>query len=219
MRSGEPILPEPAERDWFRTHLIGDLLPRWLWAVGSPSGIFIPHLDREWRRTREGPATLVSQARLLYNFATGFRLTGEEAYAEAVRLGADALIARFGDGPPGCWAWSVDGDGSIRDAHRSAYGYAFVVFGLAHAFAATGDARYRSAALDTARVIFARFGERDGGFIPTLRPNWSDAGATRTQNPIMHLFEALLALGHEGGAPEMLAEAAGVARFLCDRLM
>lgn len=204
---------------WFRRHLLDDLLPRWLRAVDCPSGLFMPQLDRAWQPKERRHATLVSQSRLIYNFATGFRLTDDERYRLAVQRGADALLAHFSADEPGVWSWSVDESGSILDERRSAYGHAFVVFGLAHAFAATGDERYRARARATAHALRTRFRDAHGGLIPTLERDGSDAGATRSQNPVMHFFEALLALGHEGADEESLRHAAELAEWVIAKLV
>ena len=54
---------------WFRSHLLDDILPNWLRSSATAEGVFLPRLDRQWRPQAEQVATLVSQCRLLYNFA------------------------------------------------------------------------------------------------------------------------------------------------------
>ncbi|NWG75736.1 MAG: AGE family epimerase/isomerase, partial [Rubrivivax sp.] len=155
----------------------------------------------------------------IYNFATGYRLTGLQEYRDAVERGAVALIEHFGTDDPGMWLWAVDESGRPLDAHFSAYGHAFVVFGLAHAFAATGEERFRDAAQATAHALATRFRDEHGGIIPTLAATGSDTGAVRSQNPIMHLFEALLTLGHEAGDGDALEAAAALAEWVFRHLM
>ena len=47
--------------------------------------------------------TLVSQTRLIYNFAQGFALTGEQIYGDAVESGARFLRENFWDEEFGGW--------------------------------------------------------------------------------------------------------------------
>ena len=183
---------------WFKGHVLG-LLAKWLGAV-TDEGMFLPHFDRRWKRREEGEGTLVSQSRLLYNFARGFELTGEEAYLDAVEQGARFLLDRFRDDEHGGWFWSCARDGSVLDRKKDCYGHAFVIFGLSHAARATGDEDLKRAALETWDVLKTRFRDGHGGFARSMSRDFSRADEARSQNPIMHLFEALLALGDLEGA-------------------
>ena len=49
---------------WFRTHLLDEILPKWLLAVTN-QGLFLPHFDRQWRPLNRNFGTLISQCRLL----------------------------------------------------------------------------------------------------------------------------------------------------------
>lgn len=191
---------------------------RWLEACPAPGGLFLPEMDRRWQPRTGSCATLVSQSRLLYVFSRGAARGGDHRFVRAVESGAEALLSRFAT-PAGGWASCVAPDGVLIDATFSAYGNAFVVFGLAHAHAATGDPRYRAAALTTRQWVRAHMADGDGGLVPHLDAELRDTGQILSQNPLMHWFEALLALGTIGGAPEALVEARSLADFVLSQLV
>ena len=195
-----------------------DTAGRWLEACPALGGLFLPQMDRRWQPRSRSRATLVSQSRLLYVFARGAAHGGGRRFVRAVESGAEALLSQFAT-PAGGWASSVAPDGAQIDTTFSAYGNAFSVFGLAHAYHATGDTRYREAALVTREWMRTHMRDRDGGLIPHLDAELRDTGQIRSQNPVMHWFEALLALGTLGGAPDALGDARSLAEFVLTRLV
>ena len=216
---------------WFREQLLANILPRWLERAPTPEGLFLPHFDREWRPTGERFGTLVSQGRLLHNFAVGYEATGEAAYRDAVEAGARFLLGPFRDRQHGGWLYAVEADGTVVDEHKDSYGHAFVLFGLAHAARVTGDPEIRAGVLDAVETLNGRFRDGCGGLASRMSRDWRDLDARRSQNPVMHAFEALLAASAVKGLAGLLDATAGtsfagpasraaerVARFVFDRL-
>jgi cellobiose epimerase len=210
----------PFDLNWFRTHLLEDLLPHWLAAAPTPSGLFLPHLGRQWQRLPGSFGTLVSQGRLVYNFTAGYRLTGEARYAEAADRGARFLISTLRDPVHGGWFWSCDAAGAITDDAKDSYGHAFVVFGLAEAAAGLGEPAFGAAAQEAWDTLAGPLTDEYGGLIPRLPRDFTRRPSTdeyRTQNPMMHCFEALLALGEVPGHEYAHGDAARLADFVLQR--
>lgn len=209
-----------ALREWFGGHMLEEILPRWLAAAPSPGGYFHAGLDRHWQRVPLAEATLVSQSRLLYNFSAGWRATGDPRYREAVAEGSRFLVAHLGDPVHPGWLWSVTDRGEPLDPGKDAYGHAFVIFGLAHAAQTLEDSALRDRALATRELMFTHFTDAHGGILPRLnRELTAPTADPRSQNPIMHLFEAHLALLERGAAsPQVAAGAQELARFVHHRL-
>ena len=203
--------------DWYERFLIEDILPRWLDAAVTAEGLFRNRLDRQWRPVGEPVATAVAQTRLLYNFATGVDLTGDERYLDAVDRGARFLIEKFRDPEHGGWFHSVGPGGAVVDDHKNAYNFAFVLFGLAHAARVTGDDAFKAGMLETWDLLDTRFRDGHGGFMRHLSRDFTPNEDRRTQNPTMHLFEALLAAGEV--EPAMLDEARTLGKFVLNRLV
>ena len=85
----------------------------------------------------------------------------------------------------------------------------------------TGDriVTIKGAAIATWHAVWANLRDPAGGFRPEAPRDFSDGQTgSRTQNSVMHLFEALLALYDATGDPEALAGARGIGDFVVYRL-
>ena len=204
--------------NWFREHLINDILPRWLTHAQTENGLFFVHLGRTWEKQHKDICTLVSQTRLLYNFSVGYRLTGQTGYLEAVNRGADALLSYFRDTEQGGWCWTCNLNGETLDFHKDLYGHAFVIFGLTHAAQVTERENLKQAAFDTWEIVSSRFRDARGGFEGKLTRSFEQTPHTPSQNPIMHLFEALLTLDALDDSGHIRQDGEEVAEFVLNRL-
>ncbi|MFC1582977.1 AGE family epimerase/isomerase [Planctomycetota bacterium] len=205
-------------KDFFRDHLT-DLLYRWLEAAADEDGFFHPVLDRTWQRHGRPLASLVSQSRLIFNCAAGFRLTGDDRFREAAARGAGFLIEHFLDQEYGGWYQTVTDEGHPVDTAKDSYGHAFAVFALAHAYGLTGNGLHLEWAHSTLDMLRTHFADSEGGFCRYLNQDFSPRDTSRSQNPLMHLFEALLILDQvdpEGPAHEA---ARGIGDFVLFGLM
>lgn len=195
------------------------VLPLWLQHAITPQGLFLPQRDREWRHVGPDEGTIVSQSRLLYNFASGYRLTGDIAYLKAVEDGAAFLLRHFRDVTHGGWHWACALDGSPTDSTKSTYGHAFAIFGLSHAFDVTDNPALQAAIVDTWQTMDTRLRDEHGGFVWQRSGDFTTGTDERSQNPIMHLFEALMAAGTVGELPDMLARARETGQWVLDSLI
>ena len=175
-------------RSEWAASFVRSTLGHWLTASAAGTGLFNPFLDRAWTARAVDRRTLVSQSRLIYNFSRGFDITGESRYADAAALGIEALDRHFHRGN-GAYRWSVLSDGSPGDDSADSYGHAFVILALssaAHIFAGRPPAER---ALEAWRSVRSNLSDAHGGLIWRM-----DAQPDRSQNPLMHSFEALMAL-------------------------
>jgi mannose/cellobiose epimerase-like protein (N-acyl-D-glucosamine 2-epimerase family)/membrane-associated phospholipid phosphatase len=203
--------------DWFRRTLTEETA-HWRAASVTANGFFQPSIDRQWRPVGKQIATLVSQSRLLFVMATGYEMTREPSYLEALRSGADFLLAHFRDTQQGGWFYSVDSAGQVVDEGKDAYGHAFVIFGLSHAARVTKDQRYTQAALEAWEEMKKRLRDSAGFYKPRTTRDWSQVRGNNSQNPMMHLFEALLALHDATGSKTVFQEAEAHAHNIFTRL-
>src|SRR5262245_63241737 len=148
---------------------VGEFLDRvlalWRQHADTPSGLFDPYLDRQWRHHTDGPRTLVTQCRLIYNFARAFERSGDPAYADLTRRGLDALVRFFRVADGEGWTWACRSDGSVIDETYDAYGHAFVILALSTAAATFSDLHCRDLATDTWAFTRRHFRDRQGGQI------------------------------------------------------
>lgn len=198
--------------------LVRENLQHWLAAAATESGFFRVNLDRQWRPVPLQTSSLVSQSRLVYVMSCGHQVTGRSEYQAGARRGADFLLAAFPDRRHGMLFFQVDEQGGVVDDQKSAYGHAFAIFGLAHAFRCTGEKRYLDAATDLWRQMRQRMACAKGGLHAAFGRDFSQVTAPNSQNPLMHLFEALLALHDACGEAEILGDANALAEFIYGRL-
>ncbi len=194
------------------------VLPKWLEQGLQKNGLVYPRFDRRWRPKPGGLCTLVTQSRSIHNFARGHALTGDARYLSALQLATDALVHYFRDPAHGGWSWSCTPEGDVADASKNAYGHAFVVFALAHAASQLDEPAYLTRAEETLELTLQRFGDRHGGIIWWMSREFHDLGRPRSQNPLMHLFEASLALWKGSGSPVARRAAERLWEFVDTRL-
>lgn len=205
--------------EWFRRSFVQDNLPHWLKAASAANGFFQINLDRQWRPVGKSEATLVSQSRLLFTLAGGYEVTGEEAYLQAVEKGGDFLIENFRDTEYGGWFWSVSPAGEpLPDDRKSSYGYVCVIFGLAHAYRVTDERRFAEAAISCWEDMKKHLRYDDGGIKPGANRDFSKVCGHNSQNPMMHLFEGLLALYEATGLQSIFDDARELGEFVFTRL-
>jgi mannobiose 2-epimerase len=202
---------------WFRKALAGETA-HWRDAAFTPDGFFKVNLDRQWNRVGNQNGTLVSQSRQIFVMAQGYELTREASYLEALRKGADFLLERFRDLDQGLFFYSMTPEGKILDEGKNTYGLAFVIFALSHAGRVTGDDKYKKAALATWGEMNSHLRDETGFFKPKTDRGYAKVIGQNTQNPMMHLFEALLALYDATQSAEILRDAEDLANRIFTRL-
>jgi mannobiose 2-epimerase len=203
--------------EWFRKAL-ADETAHWRDAAFTPEGFFKVNLDRHWSWVGNQNGTLVSQSRQIFVMARGYELTHEASYLEALRKGADFLLERFRDFDQGLFFYSMTPEGKILDEGKSTYGLAFVIFALSHAGRVTGDDKYKKAALATWREMNSHLRDETGFFKPRTDRGYANVIGQNTQNPMMHLFEALLALYDATQSAEILRDAEDLANRIFTHL-
>jgi mannobiose 2-epimerase len=202
---------------WFEIHL-RELLDLIHGKTVTLDGLFHPHFDHLWIRKENPVRTLVSQSRLIYNFATGYLITGEERYRSAAEKGGDVLINYFKDRQYGGYVWSCDPEGRVLKMHKDCYGHAFVIFALSLAARALGRRDFGDEALAVWNEVRKGFRDTYGGYVWDLDRRFRNINGRRSQNPMMHLFEALLELMQLKGMESVQEEAWDLGDFVLSRL-
>jgi len=202
------------DAEWHRQHLLEGLLSPWLAASPTGNGYMKPAFTREWQPIPKPSTSLILQARNIYSFANGYEVSGDKRYLDAAILGGDFMLKNFHDPVYGGWFMEVAPDGHVVQSTKDTYGDAFVILAFAHLYHATRDERYLGAALETWHVLHDKMRDSFGGFRRYAPRNFEFEQSSRTQNPIMHLFEAMVALYEETGNREALKGAELVGDFV-----
>ena len=204
---------------WFIEDLRNRILPLWLKHAPRESGYFQSQFDTSWGVKDERIGTLVSQTRLIYTMAAGYALSGDEAYRQAAQRGIEFLETHFRDTETFGYVHSCSPDGTVIDDTKQSYGHSFVIFAYANAAGYLGRAEYANKAKEVWEEYQQGFGKKGGGFYHVTSRSFEPDDGPLSQNPIMHLFEALLALGTNSGHEDALRDAATVAEFVTGRLI
>ncbi|MFB2862315.1 AGE family epimerase/isomerase [Aeromonas sp. MdU4] len=166
--------------------LVSEALPHWGSQGFDPErGLFAEGLDSVgqplWQPTR-----FRVQSRQIYVFSHATLLGWYDGRTLAER---SALVGmgHFDDGA-GHGVFSINRDGSIADASVCSYEYAFALLAECWLYRQSGDPRWQQQAESRYQAIEQLFADPlHGGF----HSSWP-SGLLRSQNPHMHLFEALL---------------------------
>lgn len=220
---GAGCAPAPQiDADWHRRDLTQGLLAHWLAVAPTESGFMRTALDQQWQPRAQQPGHLTEQARLVYALAIGYELTQDTRYLAAARRGADFLLTRFRDPVHGGFFLRVAADGTVTSDAKNTYGHAFALLALSHLARVTGEPAYRAAALRTWQEVDGWLRDDKGGFRGELPRDFSQARSgtqgVNSQNPLMHLFEAVLALHEATQEPAVLQGAKRIADFVIYRL-
>jgi mannose/cellobiose epimerase-like protein (N-acyl-D-glucosamine 2-epimerase family) len=179
----------------------------WRTAAELPTGCVQTSIDRQWRPVGTQLATLTVQSRHIFMRARAFDLTRDPMYLESMRRIADFTLTHFRDSRFGGLYSSVAPDGSVVDDSKNSYSMAFALFGFGHATRVTGDSRYHDAALQALADIRQLMSNPAGFYWLTRTRDFSQSKATLSQNPMLHLYESLLALYEATGNREYLHQA------------
>ena len=173
-----------------------------------------------------GEKQLATQSRMVWVFSHAHR-RGLGEYVDIAEKGVAFLLDRFRDPRHGGFFWKTDLAGRVLSNRKILYGQLFVVYGLVEYSRASGD----RAALDEARVLFARLAERAhddtyGGWFEHARRNWRpfrshgrglevEIVGLKSANAHLHALEAITELYAETadlGIEPFLAEAVDLGR-------
>ena len=182
--------------------------------AGSPAG------QRGYRPTGLGNGTPTNQGRNMFVLAAGYDLTRKPEFLEAVTKAADFLLAHFRDGQYGGLFAEVDPDGKVLDDRKESYGTAHAILGMSHAARVSGRKTYGDAALEIWSDMKKGLRDRYGLFKRETSRDFKTTGPGKnTQNPMMHLFEALLALHDATQSKAVFQDAEAHANAVLTRLL
>lgn len=188
-----------------RKELTGNILPYWMKKMCNPADGFYGRISGEEALDPDAPVGGIMTARILWTFASAYRVLGNPEYLDMALRAKDLIINHFYDAENGGTYWSLNADYSPLDTKKQIYAIAFAIYGLAELNRATGDAE----ALDYAVRLFHSIEdhsydkEKDGYFeaftrtwepIEDMRLSEKDANESKTMNTHLHVIEAYTCL-------------------------
>ena len=181
--------------------LTENLLPWWMEkAVDHENGGFYGVIDSEDRPDPEATKFITLNARLVWTFASAYRVLGDEKYLEMANRAYQYFTEYFRDKKYGGYYATLDSKGNVVDDHKFIYGNAFALYGLSEYARATGSEEALAYAKEQMEKLENVWDTQYKGFYETANRDWSPSpwlhGVNRyptdikTMNNHLHLIEA-----------------------------
>ncbi|MCR2806085.1 AGE family epimerase/isomerase [Paenibacillus soyae] len=170
-------------------------------APDEASGGFHGYVSRSLEVKHDADRSLVLNTRILWTFASAYRLYGDERYLEMADRAYRYVIDHFTDREHGGLFWSVTSEGQPASDKKQVYGQAFAIYAFSEYYRATGN----DAALELAISLF-RVLERysydpvNKGYLEALARDWTetddnslsskDLNTKKSMNTHLHVLEA-----------------------------
>ncbi len=188
----------PSDAASIASWLFTELLPVWAATADWERGGFAERLDLQGVPDPDAPKRLRVQARQIYVFSHAALIDQDMARAARWRAlagnGFDTMCHRYWRGPGRGWARAVLPDGRVHDDSVESYDVAFVLFACGWHYTSSGNKTALDVARDSLQFLDNHMAARRGGYLSALRDGARDDSAVLSQNPHMHLLEALLVL-------------------------
>lgn len=188
-----------------KKELTDNILAYWMKKMCNPEGAFYGRITGEEVLDPSAPVGNIMTARILWTFASAYRVLGNPEYLEMALKAKSLIIDHFYDKEYGGTYWSLNADYTPLDTKKQIYAIAFTIYGLAELNRATGDEE----ALEYAIKLFHSIEdhsfdtEKDGYFeaftrewkqIEDMRLSEKDANESKTMNTHLHVIEAYTCL-------------------------
>ena len=185
--------------------LENDILPFWLERMQDPAGGFYGQIDGTGVLVPDAPRGAILNARILWTFASAYRILGRPEYLDAARRAFVQIRDLFFDAEFGGVYWSLNADGQPLDTKKQFYAIAFAVYGCAEYFRATGEEEALELAIKLWRSIEDHSLDVDkGGYLEACTRDWQpiedmrlsakDRNDAKTMNTHLHILEGYTGL-------------------------
>lgn len=205
-KTSAELLASKALASGMKKELVENILPYWINNMSHASGDgFYGRIDGHDRLDPSAPVGGIMTARILWTFASAYRVLGNPEYLKVALRAKNLIINKFYDAEFGGTYWALDAEYRPLDTKKQIYAIAFAIYGLSELNRATGDAE----ALEYAVRLFHSIEdhsfdkEKDGYFeaftrsweqIEDMRLSDKDANESKTMNTHLHVIEAYTCL-------------------------
>ncbi|MFC5467282.1 AGE family epimerase/isomerase [Cohnella suwonensis] len=170
-------------------------------AVDKKNGGFVGEIRSDMTVLQGADKGLVLNARILWSFATAYRVYGDQAYSDMAERAYGELRDRFRDKEHGGLFWMVDKGGAPVQDKKQVYGQAFVIYALSEYYRATGLEN----ALEWAKELYVLLEKHacdnvHRGYVEALARDWTetsdlslsgkDLNERKSMNTHLHVLEA-----------------------------
>lgn len=204
-KTSAELLAAHALSSQVKKDLTENILPYWTVRMCNPDGGFFGRIDGSDRLDPDASVGNIMTARILWTFASAYRILGDKKYLGTALRAKDLLLGKFYDPEFGGTYWELNPDFSPKDTKKQIYAIAFTIYGLAELNRATGDAKALEYAIklfndiedhsyDTVKDGYFEAFKRDWTPIEDMRLSDKDANENKTMNTHLHVLEAYTCL-------------------------
>lgn len=195
-------LPYEQWREELTAELKDNILGYWIKnTVDEKRFGFVGEISHDGEVRYDADKGLVLHARILWTFASAYRLYKDEAYLKMARRAYEALNEKFRDPVNGGLYWMIDVSGQPAQDKKQVYGQAFVIYALSELVRATGDAEALAWAGDLYRLLEKHaYDPVHLGYVEALACDWTetpdlslsgkDLNERKSMNTHLHVLEA-----------------------------
>ena len=205
MKTSAELFAAQALASQLKKELTDNILPYWMERMCDGDNGFYGRIDGNDKLDLSAPVGNIMTARILWTFASAYRILGRQEYLDMALRAKNLLISKFYDQDFGGTYWALNPDGTPLDTKKQIYAIAFTIYGLAELNRATGDGQ----ALEYAIKLFNSIEEHSydevrGGYFEAFTRSWDaiedmrlsdkDANESKTMNTHLHVLEAYTCL-------------------------
>ncbi|MCR4405604.1 MAG: AGE family epimerase/isomerase [Anaerolineae bacterium] len=189
-------------RQQLEAELVGNILPFWMThVVDEVNGGFYGAVDNDLRVHNEVPRSAILCARILWTYATAYRILGVEQYLSLARRAYDYLTNVFGDQEYGGLYWAVDYKGSPVFDRKHHYAQAFGIYALSEYYRATQEPQSLMLAQTLFRLLekyaydavyqgYIEGRSRAWETLTDMRLSDREPNCRKSMNTMLHILEA-----------------------------
>ncbi len=217
-----------------KKELTGNILPYWMRKMRNPEGGFYGRINGNEVLDPSAPVGNIMAARILWTYASAYRLLkgspDAEAYLDMALYAKKFIINKFYDREFGGTYWSLDAEGKPLDTKKQIYAIAFTIYGLAELNRATGDGKALEYAIKLFNAIEDHsFDAGSDGYFEAFTRSWQpiedmrlsekDANESKTMNTHLHVLEAYTCLYRVWKNPLLEERLRGLIRIFEDKIL
>jgi mannobiose 2-epimerase len=181
--------------------LESNILSFWMeHTLDETNGGFYGFISRDLHVSRGAGKSLVLNTRILWTFASAYRITGNEQYLKIAERAYRYVNEHFMDPEYGGLYWMVDAAGKPSETKKQVYGQAFAIYAFSEYHRATGN----EAALQQAIELFHTlekysYDQQYKGYFESLTREWQetddnslsekDLNEKKSMNTHLHVME------------------------------
>lgn len=184
-----------------------NILPFWIAKTQDKQfGGFVGATVDDGTPVEKASKCLILGARLIWSFASAYRVLGKPEYKEMAKRAYDFFVDKFLDKEYGGAYYMLDYKGDPEAAHKMVYGEAFTIYAFSEYCRTFGDMQALDRALEVFELLEKHaYDPKNKGYFELFERDWTimtdsrsqikrDTVSTKTMNTHLHLIEAYTCL-------------------------